>query len=109
MKVELTKQQRNEVYKYALNLFVEKYDKGHLNGRGMCYFIYDAIRDILSSLNEDEKDSINPYDERIGFIPFPEILKHKPNIMSSQYWFNNSDAGNSKRIKILQQAIEETN
>jgi len=107
--IELSKQQRNEVYKYALSLFIDRYMKGHLNGRGMCYFIYDAIRETLCLLSEQERDNLNPYNESINFNPFPEILKHKPEQPYNQYWFNQDEKGNQKRIKILQQAIEETN
>ena len=88
--MELTKQQRNKVYRDALELYLERIGNGVY--LGMC----SAIR---RSINTDYP---NTY---YNIESYPEIKKHRP-IKCRRFWFDLSDT--EPRISILKQAIAET-
>ncbi len=89
----LTKKQRHEIYKSALNCIAYRI--------GLCL----AISNVLYKSLVKYKDKICPYKH---MEQYPEILKHKPekDEMYGDYWFIQFDS--KPRIKILKQAIKET-
>jgi hypothetical protein len=107
--MELTKEQRHEIYIKAL-----EFCENNTND-GLCDSLYKAIYIIVFNksatkkngeyrkiLNKPEKENICPI---WNLNKFPEIAKHKPPY-SRVYWFPISDR--EPRIKILKQAIKET-
>jgi hypothetical protein len=89
----MKKSRRNEIYRLVLNEFEEDLH----TQVGLCGKISHYI-------TNEEPD---PYtDMRL----YPEIYKRRPkNAQQREYWFDLGPGGHKKRIKILLQAIEETN
>jgi hypothetical protein len=98
---ELTKEQRNEIYKMALLYLEADYKINKKYFRGLCW-------QIMLASDKLELFFASPFKNIPNFRCFPEIQKHEPNEHGC-YWFEISEFGIHKRIKILQQAIEETN
>jgi len=97
----LTKEQRNVIYRKALELYKHHIDKGA--NFGMCMMIQDAVEDEYPKLRND--DELDPF---TTMTQYPEILKHKPEDALA-YWFDKyTEEGIEKRISIFEQAIEET-
>ena len=109
MNIKLSTMERAEIYRYSLREFEKINKRKHLQGRGLCWFVRDAMAAVLGLYNEHERDSISPYREGVEFDAFPEIKKHMPpNVTAGDYWFQSTEDGNNKRIEILKEAIKET-
>lgn len=91
---ELTKEQRNVIYKKALKLFKTN------EHCGLCSAI-DAAR---FTLNFSSNYSPFHYMEE----NYPEIYKHKPTVMDDHYFWFPVHENDDVRISILEQAIAET-
>lgn len=92
--MELTKQQRNEIYKFALIDLDRLASDGHYFG--LCNRLYNALCKV---------------EHRASFYIgiFPEICSLKPLICDNEsFWFPCDESGYQKRREILLQAIEET-
>lgn len=87
----LTKEERNNIYTYALEAYIEERKKC-----GLCWCIYTAIMRLGFDLRVDPYSRMEEY---------PEIIKHKP-LDAGEYWFPKEDK--EIRIKILKEAIELT-
>lgn len=98
--MELTKQQRNEIYKLALHKLKNEIKFG------LCTAICPNLVDTLH-----EKHYINPRRSTGPLIEyFPEFLSFKPKHLSaSDMWWGEGEAGNSERVKALEKCIELTN
>lgn len=90
--MELTRQQKIEVLKYAIDQIRCK------RSRYMCI----AIEEGYSTLEGCEYEDYSCAVERI-----PELLAYKPlNTISMNGWFKDDDEGRSKRISILSEILE---
>lgn len=95
---ELTKQQRHEVYKEALNIF---------NSKEGCVYLCENLRESVSKLVHI-KFSNESYDKIIDMLP--EFKNKKPKFKNKKpknvwrAWFH----GSEERINCLNQCIEET-
>ena len=98
IKIDLTKQERNEVYKKA---------KARIESR-LSRFMCPALLASLVEMGFIEK--YNSYLHNIDFNQtFPEFMKRKPrNFYDTlvNYWFHPDEVG--KRIDILNSCIKET-
>lgn len=105
--IELTKEQRHEIYKVAKDLLINE-----LSVSGLCEAISRSTAKVLNRPCDDmgyllDEDELDPYanDGKNMGVFFPEVYKHKPAIPGT-YWFQKFDK--NPRIKILEQCIEET-
>lgn len=89
----LTRKQRYQVYKEALELYLKQSYTPHT---GMCYCINTAAR-ILDMIVDSAYFCMAE--------EYPEIYKHKP-FEYATYWFPTEDV--KSRIKIFRQAKKET-
>ena len=96
----LTKQERNEVYKLALKLYIEgskdyDYSNKIRNGGfvGMCYYIDLAYYEIYHTSNSNYLTEFND---------------SRP-ITSSMFWYPITEEGRIQRIVHLTQLIKDTN
>jgi hypothetical protein len=97
----LTKEQRNVIYRRALELHHQHSSKGEYFG--MCMMIEDAVQDEFPKLWDDHE--LYPFEH---MDQYPKILKHKPEDVHA-YWFpKKSEEGIQKRFSIFAHAIEET-
>lgn len=103
MITELTKEQRHEIYLTALNYFWFDYKLNALNGKGLCWYMHDAIIKTLPLMTDENRCDFNPYYNY--FKAFPEILSERPYTIYSEYWFPVNAEGNQKRIEILRKAV----
>ena len=87
--MELTRQQKIEVLKYAIN---------RIRCRHLTYMC-TAIEDGYSTLEGCRYEDCSCAVERI-----PELLAYKPsNTISKSGWFRNDEEGRNKRISILKE------
>lgn len=90
--MELTRQQKIEVLKYA----IDKIRRGQLT------FMCTAIEDGYGTLKGYKYKDCSCAVERI-----PELLSYKPsNTISKNGWFRNDDEGRDKRINILSEILK---
>lgn len=93
----LTKGQRIAAYLYAIDYF-EKIKPGDFNDlhNGICEELWDWVRDqSIYRLNR----YFNDY--------FPELQKHNPGFVSSDYWFPFDEPGRLKRLEVLKECLKE--
>lgn len=95
----LSKSLRNKIYREALRYYMKEVTEARsFSGTpwiGLCFSLWEASKSF--------DISINPYNE---IHRFQEIYRHKPS-NTSEYWWPQADTG--VRIRVLKQAIEETN
>lgn len=94
---ELDKIQRHAIYVLALEIYARKY----ING--LCWAVTQAI-DELDLETEYPGISSETY---VTMKPFPELLKHKPEVTNQSRWWDYSET--DVRVRVLTQAIKETN
>jgi hypothetical protein len=99
-----TKEEKNVIYKKALEILISEKDNKQYHG--LCFCIDRAINgDTITSHIYDTL--LLPLEE----TEFPEIVDHRPEEHTSWWWDDTSDTFDSwyePRIKVLKQAIEET-
>jgi len=99
MKEKLSKKERNQIYREAREFYKE--DIKHTEPAGICAAIGEAILIVF-------KGSDWSYNCYVDILKFPEIMKHKPFTSKiDNFWWS---IYNTKiRIKILNEAVKETN
>jgi len=103
--MEYTKEFRNTVYKAMLDKLHDGIARKlyyQYKCDGLCIYLTIAV--IKLARNETSGKFVT-------IKNFPELIKHKPFIScigNNQYWFKRNEKGAAKRIKILEQAIRET-
>ena len=86
----MRKRERNKIYLEAMKVA----EKDFCSPYWMCHWLIEAQRKMFGSV-------------QFYLSQFPEIYRHKPDILFSDIsWFDPDDK--DTRIKILKQAIEET-
>ena len=96
--IKITKQQKNEVYRLALELFEEKFKK---EKTGICIALFYAASKLGVITFE------YPYESMRNI--FPEFFLSENKRENYLYWFPLTDEGNNKRIEILNECIKLTN
>lgn len=98
-----TPQERLKIYSMMIRMIHEypPYQKKKIFDFGLCYLAFSAIKYFYKDEGVRERGS---YLEL-----FPEIIKHKPPEYTSDmvYWFSTNMEGTTKRLSILEQAIQE--
>jgi len=107
--MELTKELRNQIYMLMLDFLIndksEQFNKTTYICEGLCVYL------ALSTCRFTTIDmSIGDVNDLCNINNYPELLIHKPKDPSwiTCYWFKLDKAGKQKRIKILKQAIKDT-
>ena len=98
--LELTKKERNAIYKKALVFYLYDID-GDGDGvlGGLCFYLRRSWRSININCPFVEEEEIKIY--------FPEIWKHRPESRYSRdFWWNRERT--KRRIFTLESAIKET-
>ena len=93
--MELTKEERHQIYKGGLKNMKYYIKKGIRVG--MCHSVERSMKEL----------GFYTFDYDTMLLSLPELLKYKTE-RESCYWFPLNEEGNKKRIEVLTKCIEET-
>ncbi len=97
----LTKKQRNKIYSLSLKYFKRNIKRSdYENIGGICHCLYNALYDSMGI--------------KMGYVAMskllPEFKKYKPKGKGFyEYWWLTDEAGNKKRIILLEKCMKLTN
>lgn len=93
----MIKEERNLIYKETLKHYAKACLEGAFHGTGLCWAIVEA---------HIHSPELFPHKYLFDMDDYPELIKHRP-IAYGLFWWPTSNI--TKRIEVLQQAIQETN